>query len=181
MLQFQTIYDQLILQLIILYSGSINLYDWPVCRLYSIFDQNKLRKLWFRGLPLIVERVWPDLSRQDMFSNSTNNRLLSAALLDQEQLEETQRLQRLGETQRRSVSALLLPSSTRCQSAPDPVTEGFFGSKLFGRLMSRQSSSRRSEGESLVSQFGLLDVEQRVSSRQWSYYRMAKIKSAGSA
>ena len=103
-----------------------------------------------------------------MFSNSTNNRLLSAALLDQEQLEETQRLQRLGETQRRSVSALLLPSSTRCQSAPDPVTEGFFGSKLFGRLMSRQSSSRRSEGESLVSQFGLLDVEQRVSSRRGS-------------
>ena len=105
-----------------------------------------------------------------MFStSSTNSRLLSAALLDKEQLEDNERLRRLGETQRRTASALLLPPG-RCTSAPDPITEGFFGTSLFGNLFSRQGSNRRDSD--LVSQFGGLDLDQKnasSSSRRGSY------------
>ena len=104
-----------------------------------------------------------------MFLNSANSRLLSASLLDKEQLEENERARRQGETQRQVASALLVPPSgqTRCRSAPDPITEGFFGTNLFGKLLTRQSSnsSRRDSGDSVTSQFGVVDSQQRQSRR----------------
>ena len=107
-----------------------------------------------------------------MYSNtqSASLRLLSAGVLDQEQLRDSERLRRLGETQRRTASALLTPasSSARSHSAPDPVTKGFLGTSLFSKLLSRQSSlpkpdtvtSRRPSEVSLVSRFGILDDQQ---------------------
>ena len=108
-----------------------------------------------------------------MYSNtaSARLRLLSAGVLDQEQLEDSERLRRLGENQRRTASAFLAPASARSHSAPDPVTKGFLGSSLFSKLLSRQSSSspapdtatstsRRPSEVSLVSRFGLLDDQQ---------------------
>ena len=114
-----------------------------------------------------------------MFLNSANanSRLLSASLLDKEQLEENARARRQGETQRQVASALLLPPSaqTRCRSAPDPITEGFFGTTLFGKLLSRQSSntSRRDSDDSVSSQFGVVDSEQRQSRSMIVYYMIA--------
>ena len=105
-----------------------------------------------------------------MYSNtaSARLRLLSAGVLDQEQLEDSERLRRLGENQRRTASAFLAPASARSHSAPDPVTKGFLGTSLFSKLLSRQSStadtatssSRRPSEVSLVSRFGLLDDQQ---------------------
>ena len=108
-----------------------------------------------------------------MYSNTASSRLrlLSAGVLDQEQLEDSERLRRLGENQRRTASAFLTPASARSHSAPDPVTKGFLGSSLFSKLLSRQSSSspkpdtatstsRRPSEVSLVSRFGLLDDQQ---------------------
>ena len=105
-----------------------------------------------------------------MYSNtaSARLRLLSAGVLDQEQLEDSERLRRLGENQRRTASAFLFPASARSHSAPDPVTKGFLGTSLFSKLLSRQSStadtatssSRRPSEVSLVSRFGLLDDQQ---------------------
>ena len=91
-----------------------------------------------------------------MFTNTASSRLLSAGVLDQEQLEDSERLRRLGETQRRTASALLVPASARSHSAPDPVTKGFLGTSLFSKLLSRQASSdtvaeRRPSEASLVS------------------------------
>ena len=77
----------------------------------------------------------------EMFTNTASSRLLSAGVLDQEQLEDSERMRRLGETQRRTASALLVPASVRSQSAPDPVTKGFLGTSLFSKLLSRQASS----------------------------------------
>ena len=92
----------------------------------------------------------------EMFTNTASTRLLSAGVLDQEQLEDSERLRRLGETQRRTASALLVPASVRSQSAPDPVTKSFLGTSLFSKLLSRQASSdtvaeRRLSEASLVS------------------------------
>ena len=105
-----------------------------------------------------------------MYSNtaSARLRLLSAGVLDQEQLEDSERLRRLGENQRRTASAFLAPASARSHSAPDPVTKGFLGTSLLSKLLSRQSStadtatssSRRPSEVSLVSRFGLLDDQQ---------------------
>lgn len=106
-----------------------------------------------------------------MYSNtaSASLRLLSAGVLDHEQLEDSERLRRLGETQRRTASAFLTPASARSHSAPDPVTKGFLGTSLFSKLLSRQSSSspapetvtsRRPSEVSLVSRFGILDDQQ---------------------
>ena len=78
-----------------------------------------------------------------MFPHSASTRLLSAGLLDKQQIEEGERLRRLGETQRRGASALLSPGLA--SPATDPLTEGFFGTSLFGRLVSRRQSRRDSE------------------------------------
>ena len=78
-----------------------------------------------------------------MFPHSAATRLLSAGLLDKQQIEEGERLRRLGETQRRGASALLSPGLA--SPAADPLTEGFFGTSLFGRLVSRRQSRRDSE------------------------------------
>ena len=78
-----------------------------------------------------------------MFPHSAATRLLSAGLLDKQQIEEGERLRRLGETQRRGASALLSPGLA--SPATDPLTEGFFGTSLFGRLVSRRQSRRDSE------------------------------------
>ena len=77
-----------------------------------------------------------------MLSNNST-RLLSAALIDKEQLEESER------SKRHSSAFLFQPvaPSTRCQSAPDPVTEGFFGTNLFSKLLLRQQSSSRYRNE----------------------------------
>ena len=102
-----------------------------------------------------------------MFTNTASSRLLSAGVLDQEQLEDSERLRRLGETQRRTASALLVPASARSQSAPDPVTKGFLGTSLFSKLLSRQASS--DTVTSLVSRMRFMDDRQltRVGGSRW--------------
>ena len=91
----------------------------------------------------------------EIFTNTARVRLLSVGVLDQdqEQLEDIERLRRLGEKENSHCPALLLPALAR--SAPNPVTKGFLGTSLFSKLPSHQASS--DTVASLVSRKGVLD------------------------
>ena len=89
----------------------------------------------------------------EMFTNTARARLLSVGVLDQEQLEDIERLRILGEKENSHCPALLLPALAR--SAPNPVTKGFLGTSLSSKLLSHQASS--DTVASLVSRKGVLD------------------------
>ena len=103
-----------------------------------------------------------------------SSRLHSAALIDKQQYEDTQRA---------STASRAFLSTPAPAPAPDPLTSGFLGSDLFGKLFRRQSqerpsslhpqsrsqSSRSRRGSFSLSQdrrlVSLLDTEQVSSSR----------------
>ena len=103
-----------------------------------------------------------------------SSRLHSAALIDKQQYEDTQRA---------STASRAFLSTPAPAPAPDPLTSGFLGSDLFGKLFRRQSqerpsslhpqsrsqSSRSRRGSFSLSQdmklVSLLDTEQVGSSR----------------
>ena len=86
-------------------------------------------------------------------------------MLDQGQLEDSERLRRLGEKENSRCPALLLSASAR--SASNPVIKGFLGTSLSSNLLSRQASS--DTVASLVSRKGVLDDQQltRVGGSRW--------------
>ena len=86
-----------------------------------------------------------------MFTTNTQSRLHSAALIDKEQYEQTQRAGTAPAT-------FFNPPSSRGYSARDPVTAGFLGSDLLSKLFGRPSHDtgagrrRRDSGDRSLSQ-----------------------------